>query len=211
MKTFAATALLALGIISISTPASADWLLTGYVAPLFNVKTAESSVALNGRTFDLPAEKFDDSVGFGVSLASAFPTRGNLGFELDLGWNPKALETSDQFGTLFASRLLTISTNFFYSPSVPRIRPYLTIGPNFGYRSDSDASSFTTPSGWAVGVNGGGGIIAFATQRFGGRVDVRYYRNFGSFYDLREDATDRNSGWTDLKYLRVFVGVTAAL
>jgi hypothetical protein len=186
-------------------PASADWLLTGHVGSLFNVKTEASSEIF------VPAEKFDNSIGFGVNLASAFPTRGNLGFELDLSVYPKALENSDVFGDAYESGLMTISTNFFYSPFVPVVRPYFSVGPNFGYRFDGPDTSLETPSGWAVGVNAGAGLIAFATRRVGGRVDVRYYRNFGDFYDLREDALNRRTGWSNLQFIRVFVGITAVL
>jgi hypothetical protein len=193
------------GILGMARPASADWLLTGFVAPLFNVKTSETS------EFLVPAEKFDDSVGFGINLASAFPTRGNLGFELDWAWYQNGMQTSDVFGTAFASRLMSISTNVFYSPAIPRVRPYFSVGPNFMYRSDDDAAVVETPSGWAVGINGGAGVIAFVTQRFGARIDLRYYRNFGDFYDIREDATQRRSGWNNLQFIRVFAGATVVL
>jgi hypothetical protein len=178
------------------------------VGPIFNVKTSETDLA--------PAENFDGSTGFGVNLASAFPARGNLGFELDWAWYPKAMHTSDQpfFGDpeFFASKLMTISTNFFYSPGIAPFRPYFSVGPTFGYRSDHDDSQFPVPSGWAVGINGGGGVIAFVNQRFGGRVDFRYQRNFGDFYDISPDAGgQRRSGWADLQFFRLFFGATVVL
>jgi hypothetical protein len=193
------------GIVGSARPVSADWLFTAYAAPLYNVKTAASTNS------GLPAETFDNSVGFGVNFASAFPSRGNLGFELDWAYSPKGLHTSEVFGTAYASRLMSISTNFFFSPAVPRVRPYFSLGPSFSFRSDDSTVLAATPSGWAVGVNGGAGLIAFITQRFGLRLDVRYNRNFGDFYDLREDVTQRSSGWSDLEYLRGFVGVTIVL
>ena len=193
------TALVAL--LATAHPASADWLLTGFVAPIFNVKTSESNIA--------PAETFDSSTGFGVNLASAFPARGNLGFELDWAWYPKAMHTSDQFDDLFASKLMSISTNFFYSPGIPRFRPYFSVGPDFGYRSDHSDAQFGTPSGWAVGINGGGGLILFANERFGGRVDFRYSRKFGDFYDLGSGAT--RSGWSNLQFFRIAFGATMVL
>lgn len=186
-------------------PAAADWLLTGFFGPIMNVKTSESDAV------SVPAESFDNSTGVGVNLASAFPSRGNLGFELDWGWYPSALQTSDQFDTAYASKLTTISTNFFYSPATPRVRPYFSVGPNFGYRSDHSDALFGTPSGWAWGINGGAGVMVFANNRFGGRVDFRYYRNFGDFYDLSPDATSRRSGWNNLQFFRVFFGATVAL
>ena len=184
-------------------PASADWLFTGYVASLSQVKTSASMVS--------PMEKFDDNVGVGVNIASAFPARANLGFEFDLGVYPEGLHSSDEFETLFASRLMSISTNFFYSPAVPRVRPYFSVGPNFGYRWDHGDVGLATPSGWAVGLNSGVGIIAFINQRIGGRLDLRYFRNFGGFYDLREDVTTRRTGWSSLQFIRVSVGATVVL
>jgi hypothetical protein len=203
LKTVIVGSVVCLALVGAPQPAAADWLLTGYVAPIFNVKTSESDL--------VPAEKFDSNTGFGVNLASAFPTRGNLGFELDWAWYPSGLKTSDVFGTDYASKLMTISTNFFYSPSIPRARPYFSIGPTFGYRSDHDEALFGTPSGWAAGINAGGGVMLFANERFGGRVDFRYFRNFGDFYDLRTGVDTRRSGWNDLQYFRVFFGATVVL
>jgi opacity protein-like surface antigen len=191
-------------------PAAAEWLLTGFVAPIFGVSTSATSTS--GTTLPaVPAENFDSSTGFGFNLASAFPSRGNLGFELDFGYYPNALKTSDQYDTAFASSLMTISPNFFYSPSIPRVRPYFAVGPNFGYRKDKDEAIIATPSGWAVGLNAGGGVMFFANEHFGGRVDFRYYRNFGDFYDLRTDATTRQNGWSDLQFFRLFFGATVVL
>jgi outer membrane protein with beta-barrel domain len=205
MKIARTFCVLLVGVAGLASPASADWLLTGYVAPLFNVKTS-AATGLN-----LPAERFDDSVGIGVNVASAFPSRGNLGFELDWSWHQKALRTSDVFATSFASRLMSISTNFFYSPAIPWARPYFSVGPSFHYRMDDALSTFAIPSGWAFGINGGAGVMVFATNRFGARIDARYFRNFGAFYDLRSDVIERNSGWNDLQSLRVFAGVTVVL
>jgi hypothetical protein len=196
------------GVAGMARPASADWLLSGFVGPIFNVKTSESDIAL--------AENFDGSTGFGVNLASAFPARANLGFELDWAFYPKAMHTSDVIidgsSEYFASKLMSISTNFFYSPAVSRFRPYFTVGPTFGYRSDHDDATAVIPSGWAVGINGGGGVIAFVNERFGGRVDFRYQRNFGDFYDIRPDAEGgRSNGWSDLRFFRLFFGGTVVL
>jgi opacity protein-like surface antigen len=192
---------------SAATPpaASADWLLTGFVGPITNVKTSESATTL------VDAEQFDSSVGFGVNLASAFPSRANLGFELDWAYLKDALKTSDVYGTDYASKVMTVSTNFFYSPAIPRVRPYFSVGPSFSYRSDRDDSLFTTESGWAVGMNVGGGVMAFANERFAGRVDVRYFRNFGDFFDITPGSTLRSNGWKDLQFFRFFFGGTVVL
>jgi len=200
MVRYIVCAVLAAIVVS-ARPASADWLLSGFVGPIFNVKTSESDF--------FPAENFDSSAGFGVNLASAFPGRGNLGFELDWALYPKAMHTSDLSGDTFASKLMTVNTNFFYSPGLAPFRPYFSVGPTFGYRSDHGDAAFETPSGWAVGINGGGGVIAFVNQRFGGRVDFRYQRNFGDFYDIT--GAGGASGWKDLKFFRLFVGGTFVL
>jgi hypothetical protein len=189
-------------VLGSATPASADWLFTGYINWLKNVETTGST------TLASPAEKFDDSLGFGINFASAFPSRNNLGFEFDWGIYPEGLQHGDVFGDVFKSRLMSISTNFFFSPAVPRVRPYLTVGPNFAYRWDYTDVQLPTPSGWSVGVNAGGGVIAFINRRVGARMDVRYARHFGEFYDLREEALTRRTGWSDLQYLRAFAGLT---
>jgi hypothetical protein len=190
------------GLLLAPRPAAAEWLLTGFVGPITGVKTHA--------TDDFPGETFDSSTGFGLNLASAFATKGNVGFELDWGLYNKGLANSQQFGDQFASKLMSISTNLFYSPGIPRVRPYLTFGPNFMYRSDRDGVAESVPGGWAVGVNAGGGLIAFVNEYIGGRFDVRYARNIGDFVDL----TDIGSGgqlWSDLSYVRVFVGATVVL
>jgi hypothetical protein len=188
-------------------PAAAEWLLTGFVAPIFGVSTSETNTS---STFAL-AENFDSSTGFGFNLASAFPSRANLGFELDFGYYPNALQTSDQYGTQYASSLMTISPNFFYSPSIPRVRPYFAVGPNISYRRDKDEATFPIGSGWAfLGLNAGGGVMIFANERFGGRVDFRYYRNFGDFLDLTASG-NKGNGFTDLQFFRLFFGATVVL
>jgi len=190
-------------------PASADWLLSGFVSPLFNVKTSATNDDVLGEL--VPAEEFDSSGGFGVNFASAFPTRRNLGFEIDFGYYPEALKTSDVHGDIYASKLMTIAPNFFFSPAIPRWRPYVTIGPSFGYRSDRSDALYENHSGWAVGINGGGGLMAFFNERIGARVDVRYFRNFGDFYDISAEAGDRRNGWNNLRFMRMFFGGTFVL
>ena len=101
--------------------------------------------------------------------------------------------------------------NFFVSPAVPRVRPYFSAGPTFTYRSDiTDEATFTQASSWALGMNAGGGVVVFANERFGGRVDVRYFRNFGDFVDLKNVSAGGQS-WNNLQYFRVFFGGTVVL
>lgn len=195
----------AIGFLGAPRQAAADWLLSGFVGPITNVKTSELS------EFGLPAEEFDSSVGFGINLASAFATRSNVGFELDFGVYNSGLETSSIFATDYASQLMSISTNFFYSPALAPVRPYFTVGPTFSYRRDKDTALFAAPSGWAVGMNVGGGVMAFLNERFAGRVDVRYFRNFGDFYDLSEIGEDPNTGYNNLQFIRFFFGATVVL
>ncbi len=194
-------------VVGAPKPAMADWLLTGFIGPITNVKTDAST----GSTRTFPAEKFDSSRGFGVNLASAFPTKGNVGFELDWGVYNKGMERSDIAGTQFASKLMSVSTNFFYSPSIPRVRPYFSAGPNFVNRSDITGTvRFAAPSSWAVGMDAGGGVMAFVNEHIAGRLDLRYYRNFGDFVDLKNVSAGGQS-WNNLQFFRVFVGATAVL
>lgn len=192
-------------LIGLARPASADWLLTPFASRLREVKTTGSE------SLQVPAERFRVSDGVGISLASALPAQANLGFEFDFAWYPQALQQSNQYDDVFASQLMTIGTNVFFSPSVPVVRPYVSIGPTFGYRLDLPRAVVPTPSGWAFGANAGAGIFGFITQRIGGRVDVRYFRNLGEFYDLREAVEVRRTGWKDLRFFRVSAGVTFVL
>ena len=70
---------------------------------------------------------------------------------------------------------------------------------------------FETHSGWAVGINAGGGLMAFLNERFAARIDARYFRNFGDFYDITREAGVRRSGWNDLQFIRMFFGGTFVL
>jgi opacity protein-like surface antigen len=183
--------------------ASADWLLTGFIGPLTNVKTSEAPGIAR-------AETFAGSTGFGVNLASAFPGAGNAGFELDWGYYPKALEESDVFETAFAQKLMVVSTNFFFSPSIPRVRPYFSAGPMFTNKSDTTLARLDTASAWAIGFNAGGGVIVFANERVGARIDLRYHRNITDFIDLA-DVGAGTQGWNKLTFFRVFFGGTVVL
>jgi hypothetical protein len=182
--------------------ASADWLLTGFVGKIAKVKTQPSG------TF--PAETFTSTKGFGVNLASAFPTKGNIGFELDLGIYNNGLANSDVFGTQDPSKLMSVSTNFFYSPGIPRVRPYFSAGPSFTYRRDKGVTATPLPSAWAAGFDAGGGLIVFANEHLGGRFDVRYNRNIGDFVALT-DIKAGGQAWNNLSFWRVFVGATVVL
>lgn len=180
--------------------ASADWLFSAFVGPIRGVQT-------NATGSGVPAESFEGSNGIGLNVATAFPSRANLGFEFDWGIYNNALKTSDVFGTDFAAKVMSFSPNFFYSMSTSRVRPYVAIGPSFNYRSDRDESTAEFPGGWGVGLNAGGGAMVFVNEHVAGRADVRIFRNFGDFVDL----TDVDSGgqqWNGLRFVRVFFGVT---
>ena len=51
--------------------------------------------------------------------------------------------------------------------------------------------------------------MIFVNERFGGRVDLRYSRKFGDFYQLTEGAN--RSGWANLQFFRVAFGATLVL
>ena len=132
-----------LGVFLMPPPAAADWLLSAFVGKLTSVKTQAKDT--------VPAENFDSSTGFGVNLASAFPSKGNVGFELDWGLYKDALAHSDVFGTAFASKLMAVSTNVFYSPGTPRVRPGTSRrGPPspIGRTPRNPSSPFPPPGAW---------------------------------------------------------------
>src|SRR5262249_54290523 len=96
----------------------------------------------------------------------------------------------------------------------PRARPYFSVGPSFSYgRNETVSTDNKTQlqSGWAVGINGGGGVILFANNKFGARIDLRYYPNFGSFYELNLTDLPTRTLWNDLHFFRLFFGGTVVL
>ena len=180
--------------------ASADWLLTGFIGQLTSVKAKDFA----------SEETFASSRGYGINIASAFPASGGLGFELDWGIYSKLLQDSSEFDNVFASKVMTISPNFFWSPAVPRVRPYLAVGPAFSYKQPLAEADIPEDPVWALGFNVGGGVFIFAGERGGGRFDVRYFRNIGEFYNL-QDVAAGGAAYQDLIYIRIFFGGTLVL
>lgn len=203
MKRFIAVLVVLMAVMAAPRQASADWLLTGFIGQVTSVKAKDFT----------PEETFASSRGYGINIASAFPASGGLGFELDWGLYPKLLQDSSEFGTFFASKAMTIAPNFFWSPAVPRVRPYLAVGPAFTYKQALAEATIAEDPVWALGFNVGGGVFIFAGERGGARIDVRYFRNIGEFYDLRTitQGAPTSALYKDLSYIRIFFGGTVVL
>jgi hypothetical protein len=192
-----------------SALANPDWLLTGFLGRITNVATDETTATSSVKSLGIsvPAETFEASGGFGVNLASVFPAFSHFGFEADFALHSRALSSSNLFLDYYSSGIATFSANGFFSPAVPRVRPYLSGGPTFIVRRDRNEAVESTAVGTAVGMNVGGGILGFVSERFAARADLRYTRSFGDFTDSVLD----DQGWKNLRFLRFFIGGTVVL
>ena len=150
---------------TMATPAlaRAEGLLTGVVGSRFGEQT------------DSAATIFGGSIG-----ASA---GGIFGFELDLA------TTRDIFGLRglsAATGVTTVMGNLIVGLPISVVRPYGTVGVGVLRTSvtGGDESSKSTD----IGMNLGGGVMAFFSEHLGVRGDLRYFRggrpDFGALLDF---------------------------
>jgi opacity protein-like surface antigen len=139
---------------------------------------------------------------------------GIVGAEIDVGWAPNFFEftTGDADFDFGDSNLTTLMGNVVVGAPIggtsgPGLRPYGSGGLGL-IRSHVDGGAlFDDLSSNDLGVNVGGGVLGYVTDRIGIRGDVRYFRS------LRDDEP---GGGVDLElsdfdFWRATVGVTFRL
>src|SRR5215210_7695863 len=131
--------------------ASADWLFTPFVGINWGGSAKFNEL---GVSFD---DKFKRKVDYGASLA--WMGAGILGFEFDFGYSPNFFEET------------STEPNFGHPDS-----NVTTFIGNIRTRID-DADAFFDISSNDLGINVGGGVHLFMTDKVGFRGDVRYFRS----------------------------------
>lgn len=175
-------------VLTLATPARADWLVTPYFGVVFGGAANQFSVA------DLDDE-FEQRINLGLSVG--YYTRGVLGFEFDYSMAPNffqftggtgnfdLLDLDSSVQTLMGNVVLALPVGGTDGP----FRPYISGGLGTirtQLRSESDVFDDLTSND--TGYNFGAGAHLLAKGRFGLRFDVRYFRGFEAIDD--EDPVD---------------------
>jgi opacity protein-like surface antigen len=146
-----------------ATPAAAQT-TGGMVTPFFGVAT--------GTPTDENRTVYGGSIGATGSV---------IGFEFDFGYSPNFYEVEDDFGDLGSSgSVSTLMGNLLVGLPLGRVRPYATFGAGL-VRSNLDVVDvFDDLDRSDFGVNYGGGVMAFLTDNFGIRGDLRQFRSLNN-------------------------------
>jgi len=132
-----------------------------------------------------------------------------VGFEFDFGYSPNFYELEDDFGELGSSgSVTTLMGNLLVGLPLGKVRPYGTIGAGlirsnlelFDVFDDLDRNDF--------GINYGGGVMVFFTDKVGIRGDLRQFRSLQNDDpdDNFPEPTDFDLG--DFTFWRATMGVT---
>jgi opacity protein-like surface antigen len=198
----AALVLLILG--TAAKPASADWLLTPYVGVVFGGSANDFDIN------DL-SDEFEQRVSFGGSLA--WMGAGVFGLEFDYHLAPNFYQITDGGNDIEAlnldSSVQTLMGNVILGVPIggtsgAGIRPYAAGGIGLMRASLSGVDDlFDDLSSNELGINVGGGILAFFGDNVGIRGDLRYFRGLQQGDDDGEDLD-----FEDFDFWRGTVGVT---
>jgi Outer membrane protein beta-barrel domain len=197
------TALVLLFLGGVTTPASADWLLTPYLGVTFGGSADFGDVG------DLN-DNFERKVAYGVNLA--WMGAGVIGFEVDFGSTPNFFE--DTSGTdnfdWGESNMTTLMTNLVLGVPIGGqsgfgFRPYGSAGLGLIRSNVSSLGLFDDLATNDLGFNLGGGAHLFFGDNIGIRGDLRFFRGLQG-EDDDDDLFDLEA--RDLDFWRGTVGVT---
>jgi len=150
-----------------AAPARADWLVSPFVGSAFGGDTTSQHVT------------------YGAS--AAWMSHGIVGVEFDGSLAPDLLDEDD--GVILGiadSNVTTVMGSLVIGAPFgqPGIRPYVVAGAGLIRSRVKDAGNIFDLDENSLGINVGGGVHVFVTEKVGIRGDVRYFRG------LR----DRNNG-----------------
>ena len=156
--------------------ASADWLFT----PYFGVNWG-GSAGFTDFAGDFEDE-FERKMNFGASLS--WMGAGALGFEVDFGYSPNFFQntTGDGDFEFGDSNVTTLMANLkvgapFGGQSGGGIRPYASGGLGLIKSRIDDADDLFEVNSTDWGLNVGGGVAGFFSDKLGVQGDVRYFRS----------------------------------
>ena len=177
LRKFAITSILALTVFAAApAKASADWLFT----PYFGVNWG-ASAGFTDFAGDFEDE-FERKMNFGASLS--WMGAGALGFEVDFGYSPNFFQntTGDGDFEFGDSNVTTLMANLkvgapFGGQSGGGIRPYASGGLGLIKSRIDDADDLFEVNSTDWGLNVGGGVAGFFSDKLGVQGDVRYFRS----------------------------------
>ena len=177
LRKFAITSILALTVFAAApAKASADWLFT----PYFGVNWG-GSAGFTDFAGDFEDE-FERKMNFGASLS--WMGAGALGFEVDFGYSPNFFQntTGDGDFEFGDSNVTTLMANLkvgapFGGQSGGGIRPYASGGLGLIKSRIDDADDLFEVNSTDWGLNVGGGVAGFFSDKLGVQGDVRYFRS----------------------------------
>ena len=156
--------------------ASADWLFT----PYFGVNWG-GTAGFTDFAGDFEDE-FERKMNFGASLS--WMGAGALGFEVDFGYSPNFFQntTGDGDFEFGDSNVTTLMANLkvgapFGGQSGGGIRPYASGGLGLIKSRIDDADDLFEVNSTDWGLNVGGGVAGFFSDKLGVQGDVRYFRS----------------------------------
>ena len=190
-------------IVAPSTPASADWLFTGFLGGTFAGSTTH--LDLEG---GVGANQVIYGGSFGWLGGSIF------GVEGEFAYAPRFFETDNRAGVVTGSHVITLMGNALVTLplSVTResLRPYVIGGVGLLQSGSAAALDFVDEFDLqdrnVLGVNMGGGAIMFASPDVGIRFDLRYTRSL-----LRGTNPLTGEDGTRLRFWRATIGVAFSL
>jgi opacity protein-like surface antigen len=188
----------------VTTPASADWLLTPYLGVPFG------GTASFGDVGDFE-DNFEKRITYGAT--ATWMGAGIIGFEVDLGSTPNYFEVTSgdddfDFGD---SNVTTLMGNLVIGAPIggtsgAGLRPYGSGGIGLLRTNISGGDFFDDLNTNDLGVNVGGGAYVFFTDNVGIRGDIRYFRALQQ--DDDDDDFFDDLAFEDFDFWRATVGVT---
>lgn len=183
--------------------ASADWLFTPFIGVNFG-----GSATFNDALGDLEDE-FEKRGTFGASLA--WMGAGAIGFEVDFGYTPNFFQSTEGSGNFDYgdNNLTTLMANVIVGAPIGGqsgggIRPYASGGIGIMRSRITDAGDLIGDlSANDLGLNVGGGVTGFFSDKVGVRGDVRYFRQL---QDSQNDG-DLDLSLGSLRFWRGTVGL----
>ena len=110
-----------------------------------------------------------------------------VGFEFDFGYAPNFYEIEDDLGELGSSgSVTTVMGNLLIGAPLGRVRPYATVGAGLMRSNLEFFDIFDDLSRNDFGINYGGGVMLFVSDKVGIRGDLRQFRSLKND-DLDDD------------------------
>jgi opacity protein-like surface antigen len=181
--------------LTIPAQARADWLFTPYIGANLS----------RGGDDAFGFDTDNTTLNYGASLG--FMGAGIFGFEVDFGYSPNFFGDPDV--STFDSNVTSLMGNLIVGIPIGGqtgggVRPYVSGGAGLLRSRVDDVEDLFDVNENSFGVNVGGGVMAFFSDRVGVRGDLRYFRNIK---DTNSDsATDLSLG--SFHFWRASAGVT---